>query len=457
MVRTEEVRGAGRDRIELRHARVRVVSGPNAGAACDAVDGRITIGTAEGNLLVLTDSTVSRFHCELELGADGVVVRDLGSRNGTLLHGVHVRDALVRKSVELDLGRTKIRLELGDEMVSVELSSSRSFGALIGSSPAMRAVYASLSRAAPTSAPVLITGESGTGKELAARAVHDHSPRAKAPFEIVDCGGLPPTLAESELFGHDRGSFTGASGDRAGAFERADGGTLFLDELGELPLELQPKFLRALGEGEVRRVGSGKVRKVNVRVIAATNRDLRREINDGRFRADLFYRLAVIQVRMPPLRERLDDLPVLASSLLDRVAKERGVDTSMALDEALFATFARHRWPGNVRELRNYLEQWAVLRTQPSLTQTGAHNARETVGALSGESAGFDGLENMPLRAAKTALLERFERHYLTLLLEHTRGNVAEAARRAGVDRATLFRAIRRYDLRRDDEADVGE
>jgi two-component system response regulator GlrR len=454
VVRTEEVRGADRDRIQLRRARVRVLAGPDKGATCEPVDGRITIGTAEGNQLVLTDGTVSRFHCEFELRGDGVVARDLGSRNGTLLHGVALREALVRKTVELEVGRTKIRLEVDEDAVTVALPATRAFGALMGGSPAMRAVYAALARAAPTTASVLITGESGTGKELAARAVHEGSTRAKGPFEIVDCGGLPPTLAESELFGHDRGSFTGANGDRPGAFERADGGTLFLDELGELPIELQPKFLRALGEGEVRRVGSGKVRKVNVRVIAATNRDLRREINDGRFRADLFYRLAVVQVRMPPLRERLDDLAALVPALLERIGRERGVDTALLVDEALLAALSKHLWPGNVRELRNYLEQWAVLRTPPSLTQTGARGVAAAL-TVASEPAGFDGLEELPLRAAKNTLLERFERHYVTRLLEETRGNVAEAARRAGVDRATLFRAIRRYELRRDgDEGD---
>ncbi len=426
---------------------MRVLTGPDAGAIADPVDARISIGTAEGNTLRLTDSTVSRFHLECELTASGVLLRDLGSRNGTLLDHVQLREAMVRKSVELDLGRTRVRVELADDTVSVALSPDRAFGGLLGGSAPMRAVYSALSRAAPTTAPVLVTGESGTGKELAARAVHDGSPRARAPFEVVDCGGLPPTLAESELFGHDRGSFTGANGDRPGAFERADGGTLFLDELGELPLELQPKFLRALGEGEIRRVGSGKVRKVNVRVIAATNRDLRREINDGRFRADLFYRLAVVQVRMPPLRERLDDLPTLVTALLARIAKERGVDTSFDLDAAFFTSLSRHQWPGNVRELRNYLEQWSVLRVAPSLTQDG----RIALGA-SGEGGSFDGLEALPLRDAKAALLERFERHYVTRLLESTSGNVAEAARVAGVDRATLFRAIRRYGLRDDAE-----
>src|SRR6185436_16883425 len=176
------------------------------------------------------------------------------------------------------------------------------------------------------------------------------------------------TLIESELFGHERGAFTGASGDREGAFERAEGGTLFLDELGELPLELQPKLLRALGEREIRRVGGKRTRRIDVRVVAATNRDLRRQVNSGHFRADLFYRLAVIQVRMPPLRDRLDDLPVLVRGLLDTIARDRGVDAHIEPDQDLFDALARHAWPGNVRELRNYLEQLLILRVRPAFT-----------------------------------------------------------------------------------------
>jgi DNA-binding NtrC family response regulator len=289
---------------------------------------------------------------------------------------------------------------------------------------------------------VLITGESGTGKELAARAVHAASPRASKPFEVVDCGGLPPTLVESELFGHERGAFTGAVSEREGAFERADGGTLFLDELGELPLEVQPKLLRVLGEGEVRRVGGKKTKKVDVRVVAATNRDLRREINVGQFRGDLYYRLAVIQVRMPALRERLDDLPSLVMALFERILKDRGVQAEIDLDEDFWTPLATYAWPGNVRELRNYLEQLLILRVAPPLE--GASDVAERApGAL------LEGLDQLPWHNAKSELIERFERQYISTLLAQTHGNIAEAARRAGVDRGTLFRTIRRLGLKR--------
>ena len=381
-----------------------------------------------------------------------------------------------------------------------------SFGGLITNSPAMRAVMSTLRRAAPTNAPVLLTGESGTGKELAARAVHAASARAAQALEVVDCGGLPTTLIESELFGHERGAFTGASEARAGAFERAHGGTVFLDEIGEMPLEVQPKLLRALGEGEVRRIGARSGRKVDVRVIAATNRDLRREIAAGRFRSDLYYRLAVIRVHLPALRDRLEDLPLIAGHLLERIAAENGVDpTDVQLDPMLW----RRSWPGNVRELRNYLEQLVILRETPPLPEHEMGADRDAAwgdtrrGAPGLEDAGLPGpgwpdagwpdagwrdagspdagsldagspdaggrdavrrdagwreaawreagrpmLETLPLTEARALVVERLERRYLRRLLERTGGNAAEAARQAGVSRATLFRLIQRHALR---------
>jgi DNA-binding NtrC family response regulator len=436
--------------ISVPRYRVKILSGPDAGAEAVSDEGRMTVGTAEGNTLRLSDPSVSRFHAELEATPQGIAIRDLGSTNGTLLGAAAVREVVVRAPVDVDVGRSRLRLLLGTERAAIPTTAASSLGSLLGGSAAMRAVFNALERAAPTTAPVLVTGESGTGKELAARAVHEISPRAHQPFEVVDCGGLPPTLIESELFGHERGAFTGATGEREGAFERAEGGTIFLDELGELPLELQPKLLRALGEREIRRVGGKRTKRVDVRVVAATNRDLRREVNAGRFRADLFYRLAVIQVRMPPLRDRLDDLPLLVRGLLEAIARERGVDGLVEPDQELLDALGRHAWPGNVRELRNYLEQLLILRVPPPF---GGESPSATGAPTSGASAGgggFDGLDKLPLRSAKSELLERFERHYVERLLEQTGGNVAEAARRAGVDRVTLFRTIRRYGLRGD-------
>ena len=436
--------------ISVPRFRLAVVAGPDAGSEAASEEGRLTVGTAEGATLRLSDPTVSRFHAELEATPLGIAVRDLGSTNGTLLGAVAVREVVVRGPVEIDVGRTRLRLLLGAERAAIPTHAQASLGELLGASAAMRAVFDALERAAPTTAPVLVTGESGTGKELAARAVHMASPRAHQPFEVVDCGGLPPTLIESELFGHERGSFTGATSDREGAFERADGGTIFLDELGELPLELQPKLLRALGEREIRRVGGKRTRHVDVRVVAATNRDLRREVNAGRFRADLFYRLAVIQVRMPALRDRLDDLPLLVRGLLESIARERDLSAHFEPDQELLDALARHTWPGNVRELRNYLEQLVILRVPPPFAGVGSASAPAPRAPGAGPPGSFEGLDRLPLRTAKSELLERFERHYVEQLLAQTGGNVAEAARRAGVDRVTLFRTIRRHGLRGD-------
>jgi DNA-binding NtrC family response regulator len=436
--------------ISVPRFRMKVTAGPDAGAEAVSEDGRMTVGTAEGVSLRLSDPTVSRFHAELEATPAGIAVRDLGSTNGTLLGAAAVREVVVRASVEIEVGRSRLRLLLGSERAAIPTTAATSLGGMLGGSPAMRAIYNALERAAPTTAPVLITGESGTGKELAARAVHLTSPRAQQPFEVVDCGGLPPTLIESELFGHERGAFTGATGEREGAFERAEGGTIFLDELGELPLELQPKLLRALGEHEIRRVGGKRTRHVDVRVVAATNRDLRREVNSGRFRADLFYRLAVIQVRMPPLRDRLDDLSILVRGLLDVIARERGIDGHVEPDQDLLDSLGRHAWPGNVRELRNYLEQLLILRVPPPFAGDPPPTVRGPGASPAASPSAFEGLDKMPLRTAKSELLERFERHYVEQLLAQTGGNVAEAARRAGVDRVTLFRTIRRHGLRGD-------
>ncbi|MFO0651257.1 MAG: sigma 54-interacting transcriptional regulator [Polyangiales bacterium] len=424
---------------------VEVIDGPDKGARATPVEGKLTVGTAEGVTLRLSDRAVSRYHLECEAHPDALVVRDLGSTNGTWAGPFAIREARLGETAEVRVGTTRLRITMEARRASLPLSSQASFGGLLGGSAAMRRIYATLAAAAPTTSTVLITGESGTGKELAARAIHATSERADGPFEVIDCGAMPPTLMESELFGHERGAFTGAAGEREGAFERADGGTLFLDELGELPTELQPKVLRALGEGEVRRIGARKSRKVDVRVVAATNRDLRREVNAGRFRADLYYRLAVIQVRLPPLRERLEDLDVIVPALVARIRAERGARGPLECTEEFLDRLREHVWPGNVRELRNYLEQCMILSAPPPFSEDAS---RED---FSDEDDLVAGLDALPLRDAKAALVERFERRYLAKALEETGGNVAEVARRAGVDRATVFRTLRRIGMRGDE------
>ena len=420
---------------------VDVLEGPDAGAHAEAADGQLAIGTAEGCGLVLTDKSVSRFHLELASTPRGVALRDLGSTNGTYVGSLRVVEAVLDGPTEVRAGRSRMRISV-TKRTPIEVSAVPAFGALVGGSRAMRAVFAKLGKAAGTLSTVLLSGESGTGKELAARALHDKSSRRDGPFEVVDCGGLPPTLIESELFGHVRGSFTGATSDREGAFQRAEGGTLFLDELGELPLEVQPKLLRALGERTVRPIGSKNTVPIDVRVVAATHRDLRERVNQGQFRADLYYRLAVIEVRLPPLRDRLEDLPLLLPTLVEKLVQERHIQAPIDFDDRFVEVLSKHDWPGNVRELRNIIEQWLVFAEPPELTAS-----RSAGGASTGDSV-FASLLELPLRQAKNEAITAFERLYIERLLARTNGNVAEAARVSGVDRGTLFRMFRRQGAR---------
>src|SRR5438067_1598837 len=344
--------------------RVVVIDGPDRGATALSSGDPMTLGTDPTCSLVLGCRATSRFHCEIELGADGAVIRDLGSTNGTRVDGVRVVVGYLRRGAEVEIGRDRLRFELVDEPVGIDLFAGERFGAVVGRSPAMRAAFARMARAAASDATVLLTGETGTGKDSAAEAIHAASPRAGGPFLIVDCTALPGGLAESELFGHAAGSFTGATSDRAGVFEAANGGTVFLDEIGELTSALQPKLLRVIERREVQRVGETRPRAVDVRIVAATHRDLRRDVNQARFRADLYFRLAVMPIHLPPLRERPEDLPLL----LDALVAELGIDA--AARERLrrqisVAALARMDWPGNVRELRNYLERRLVLEEEP--------------------------------------------------------------------------------------------
>jgi DNA-binding NtrC family response regulator len=389
------------------------------------------IGTHSSNDLVLRDPAVSRFHCKLT--RDGVRWRlqDNGSLNGTTLDGVCIRDAELAEGT-IALGDSVLYVRAVEGTNAVTLPNVRAFGSLLGASVAMRKLFACLEKVAASEINVLIEGESGTGKELVAAEIVQRGPRADGPFVIVDCGAIAPNLVESELFGHVRGAFTGADRDRLGAFETAAGGTVFLDEIGELPLELQPKLLRALEAREIRRLGETRTRKANVRVIAATNRDLEREVNKGRFREDLYFRLAVMSVRVPPLRERLDDLPLLVRGFLAALNLPDRIDL---FSPHVLAELAAHEWPGNVRELRNYVERTVVLR-EPLPTTSRQVNASSDVDL------------RLPFKLAKDAVVDAFERSYLTALLDGAGGNVSKAARNGGMDRMYLHRLIQKHGLR---------
>jgi DNA-binding NtrC family response regulator len=323
-------------------------------------------------------------------------------------------------------------------------SKARTFGELTGESVAMREIFAVLERIAPTGVTVLVEGESGTGKELVARSIHRASARADKPYVVFDCGAVPRELAESELFGHKKGSFSGAVQSRAGAFGQADGGTICLDEIGELPLDLQPKLLRVLETGEIRAVGEDTARKVDVRVVAATNRDLHAEVQRGRFRSDLLYRLEVVRLRMPPLRQRPEDIVGLATRLLAGKVPPGDKITGKNLEQLV-----GYSWPGNVRELRNVLERAVALARGPGGAPASFADLVINLGPVSTTPATlgmtFPGVDvPLPYKEAKAQLLESFERAYIEALLARSRGQVSQAAAAAGLSRKHLYDLMRR-------------
>ncbi|MBX7102151.1 MAG: sigma 54-interacting transcriptional regulator [Myxococcaceae bacterium] len=415
---------------------VEVVRGPDAGTSVTLAPGEsVVVGTASDASLRLSDETVSRRHLRLTRTAEGLSLEDLGSSNGTVLGGARVQQVVVRREAFFTTGASVLRAAA----VPPGGGEPTRFGALVGSGARMQALFAQLQRAAGSISTVLLTGETGTGKELAARELHAQSPRRHRPFVVVDCGALGGELVSSTLFGHVRGAFTGAGADRVGAIEAASGGTVFLDEVGDLPLELQPTLLRVLEGRTVRRVGDTVDRAVDVRVLAATHRDLEAEVAAGRFREDLYYRLNVIRVEVPPLRERLDDLPRLVAAFL---AGPRAVP-GFALSPQVLEAMQTYRWPGNVRELRNLVER-AVAGGEISSVLAG----RGPTSAEAVLQAGVD----LPFKQAKEALVEAFARDYFTRLLERSGGKVAEMAKAAGIARTYAHDVVKKLGLKTSDE-----
>jgi two-component system response regulator GlrR len=419
----------------VRGFRLDVEEGPSAGMHWESTGSRCTIGSHPSCELTLDDGTVSRFHCEIVMDDRGARVRDLDSRNGTVLDGTRVIHAYLRGEGRLHLGRSVVRFGFLSRRNSVPLSARNEFGLLVGTSTAMRATFALLERAAARDVKVLLEGETGTGKSAAARSIHRESARRDKPFVMLNCGAIPATLLESELFGHVKSAFTGAL-DRAGAFETADGGTIFLDEIGELPLDMQVKLLTVLDEQAVRRVGANQVRPVDVRIIAATNRDLRTEVNAGQFREDLYYRLAVLRIRMPALRERPEDLPVLARAILGRLAGP-GESFEHLVNDELLEMLRRAAWPGNIRELGNYLEQCVVFDAVQPLDPSAPATDRPQI----------DVDASMPFAEARKRVLAEFERIYVAELMRRNQGKILQAADAAGIDRTYLYRLRQRYDI----------
>ncbi len=391
------------------------------------------IGTSPVNELRLSNRSVSRLHAVVRRVGARLAIEDLGSTNGTFVNGVRVRDADIEPGMRLQVGMVGIDVVATEGSVLQSLPNRKGFGPLVGGSAAMRRIYATIEKVAPTDATVLILGETGTGKEVVARAIHEASLRARGPFVAVDCGALTESLIESDLFGHRRGAFTGAVAGRAGAFQAAHGGTLFFDEVAEMPAALQRRFLRVLETREVRAVGSDVVRQVDVRVVAATNRHLARAVNEGWFREDLYYRLAVVTIEVPPLRDRRDDIPLLASHFLARF----GASEKMTLTPSVLVHLMTRQWPGNVRELRNFIERSAALGWDAPQEPAAAPQPPSSLdlGSLP---------LNMPLKEARERWIEQFERSYLERILNQCGGNVTHAAEKAGVSRRFLQRTIAR-------------
>jgi DNA-binding NtrC family response regulator len=440
----------------LRRCRIEVVSGPDAGLVRDVESSVIRIGARRGNDVQLSDSKVSGLHCEIRLDDRGYRLRDLDSTNGTYVSSLRINDVYIAGGAQIALGSTRLKFDPLGESVEIELADTDRYGSMIGRSVKMREMFARLEKLARTDTTVLVTGETGAGKELVAEALHDHSPRKDGPFVVLDCGSIPPNLIESELFGHERGAFTGATASYAGAFERAHGGTVFLDEIGELPLAMQPKLLRVLERKEVRRVGGAKTIEVDVRIVAATNRDLGVEVNRGRFREDLYYRLAVARVHVPPLRERKDDLPLLIEHIL---ATTPGGESAQIAQETI-DLMTKHDWPGNVRELRNVIERAVLLseapdsedslrrapsptpRSEPSITVTPSQTQTAAEGTM---TVPVD--VSIPFKNAKQNVISEFERRYISRLLAQHDGNISAAARAAGIDRMSIHKMLHRLGL----------
>jgi DNA-binding NtrC family response regulator len=421
--------------------RLTAVSGPGQGRALAMTHAIGTAGRHPTNDLVLNDPRVSGVHLELRRVGDKIHVRDAGSTNGTWLGPHKVTEIELAPGGEIVIGDTLVRIDLDDGAAPAAVSPLESFGELVGKSTAMRELFATLERVAPKNLCLLIQGETGTGREEIARATHAKSTRAQKPFIVVDATSLPEPLAESILFGHEKGAVPGATDGRIGSLEAANGGTVFVDEIGELPQLLQSKFLRMLERQEITRVGGHAAVRVDVRVVAATNRDLRHEIDAGRFREDLFFRLAQVRAIVPPLRDRPEDIPVICQKLLSSMDRA----TPVMIEAAALAHLQAQPWPGNVRELKNVLARAAALAQGDIIRR----------GDVAGEGFGFRGTREeraaMDLSGtfsqAKERSIERFESAYLAALMKRCAGNLSLASREADLARHHLRDLLKKRGL----------
>ena len=419
--------------------RLLVVKGQDRGESIAVGDQVITLGSGTGSDVLLSDPTVSRRHLSVEPGEDGVIVRDLGSTNGSFVQGARFQELTLGFGAEVTIGHTILKYVPDEEALDPTPADEEAFGSLVGRDPKLRKLFRLLGDVANTEATVLLEGETGTGKELLAEEIHRHSARRAGPFVVFDCGAVPSELIESALFGHVRGAFTGAIYDRRGAFAEANGGTIFLDEIGELSTEVQPVLLRALDKHAIRPVGAASYENVSVRVIAATNRNLRNEMNAKHFREDLYYRLAVVRVSVPALRQRLDDISLLAEHFVRQFCGDRHIEIGPRELDRL----KQHAWPGNVRELRNVIERACALCHGERLEIDETFEVRPVSDTA---SSGVD--LDLPFKQAKARVIDAFEREYIQALLKRHKGNLSAASRSAEVDRKHFRELLRKHGLR---------
>jgi DNA-binding NtrC family response regulator len=459
--------------LHLRRCTLQAVDDPTQEWTFDKEE--VRIGSMEDNDVVISDDTVSRYHCRIVQEDTGYVLIDQRSTNGTFINKVRVREAFIKPGSIVSVGQSQLRFNAREEEVQIVPSRATELGGLVGGNARMREIYSIIEKIAPTATTVVIDGETGTGKEVVAQAIHSLSPRSRNDLVVFDCGAVPPNLIESELFGHEKGSFTGAMMTRQGLFEQADGGTLFLDELGELPLDLQPKLLRVLENREVRRVGSTKASKVDVRIIAATNRNLEDEVRAGRFRQDLFYRLSVVRLHLPALRERADDIPLLVQHFLDTGSYNRKPNNTQkvrAIAPDAATVLQNYPWPGNVRELVNVIERATsfcnneilelpdlpdYIRTAKLPPREQARRATTSTGAAPVVPMSASAptptppeelmAEGVTFKDAKERWVAAFERDYILQLLRRNTGNISHAARAADIDRKYFRKLMKKYDI----------
>ncbi len=419
----------GKSRLRLEKGVLSAQSGPDKGMTADLEEGVLTLGTDKGSTLRLADPTVSRSHAEISHTTEGFLLQDLGSTNGTFLDGVRVDRAYLKDGVTVTVGETNIKFRLHSETLVPKATSKTRWGEMVGESKTMREAFSLLERLAVSDVTVLVDGETGTGKELAARALHSHGSRSGKPFIIFDCSTVPSELMESELFGYEKGAFTGAEEARSGAVEHAEGGTLFLDEIGELPLPLQAKLLRLLDRREFKRLGSAVHQHSDVRFVAATNRDLETQVRDGSFRQDLFFRVSAARVKLTALRDRPEDITALTKHFLTEMEERSG--SRIKLDKAALGLLASHPWPGNARELKNVLETAAALCRGKTIGP-GDLPALSTAPDSDAEEGGS--IRDAEARAISEAL-------------EKAGGNKRKAARLLGIAPSTLYAKIKQYGI----------